>query len=276
MFSLIETVEISKPALSRRVKNSFAGVSGTRVFEDSFLGVRYAKTEIEIYDGLTYPQLEKRFLQAGAALKEAGVKDVCFSNGFEHEALFLNEGFARMDSRFLYERLAGDIVKSLGKGDKNKKVAFFSGRVSQHEERALLIICSSFRHIMLDVRQGGDMVCRNIRARMGIAVIENPTEKQLGEADIALFFSKPIGEVVLPPKCTAVTVSGENLKDVSCRRRVTRLRLSLPRELSGELPANFPPEPLVAMGAKLGRVNTNRIKIEALAVEQMKEGLDRN
>lgn len=264
-----------RPGLKQRVRDSMARADGARVFEDTFLGLRCARAEIEIFDGMNYPQLEKRFFIAGAALREMGVREVCFSRGFEYEPLLLDDGFVKMDCRFLYESLAGDIVKILGREDRKKKVAFFANRVSRNEERALVAICSYFRYIMLEIRHDGDYICRNIRRRMGAAVVENPTGKQIAEADIALFFSPTVGKVILPPECTVVTTDGENLKNADCRRIVSGLRLSLPGDVKSGLPENFPKEPLLSQGARLGRVNTRRIKIEALAVEKTKTGLDR-
>jgi len=173
----------------------------------------------------------------------------------------------RMDHRYLYTYLAGDVGAYVAERSGATAACFFR-TVGQLEERALLKLAESFRYLLLHVQRGGAAVCRALRRHYGLPVVETPTQSQLRGADFALVLHPLTAGTVLSERC--LTFSPQN-GDVPGGMPITGLNLDVPPSLAAEIPAGFQPEPVLSEAAFRGQIDPSKIKINSVSLDKTPE-----
>ena len=155
------------------------------------LGVPFQRIQIERLDPIGAGDFSRKIGKLAEAFRAQGVHDVLFRCDFPYKALFPRESFHEIDSLYLYETFAEQMVMYAAPPCEDATLAIFCRRVYEREEQAIVHLVRRFRRILITVDAGSEAVCRNIRRQLGIAIIENPTSRQLLQADTALFFVAP-------------------------------------------------------------------------------------
>ena len=172
-----------------------------------------------------------------------------------------------MSSEYLHTYLAGDVGVHVAERSGATAVCFLRS-VGQLEERALLQLASSFRYLMLSIRRDGDLVCRTLRRRYGLPVVEAPTPNQVRGADFALVLHPPGQDVTLSKRCLAYAPNTALRRSMSGGVPITGLHLRVPSDVAGEVPAGFRAEPVLSEAAFRGWFDPGRIKINGVSIDK--------
>ena len=198
------------------------------------------------------------------ALLERGVNKVAFAGVDGCPEAPLRE----MDRSYLYTHLAGDVGACVAERSGATAVCFFR-TVGRTEERAILRLADAYRYLMISAQRDSGAICRALRRRYGLPVIEGPTPGQVLDADFALVFHPPGRDVVFSERCLTFQPRAEPVHPVPGGMPITELSLDVPREVTEELPTGFQPEPILSEAALRGWINPDRIKIKDVSIDKM-------
>lgn len=233
---------------------------GTELTQRPLFGRSALFVRHRVVDGLGLRQRRARAEEPVRLLRAHGVDKVAFS-GPGGDAGTLR----RMDSSYLYTYLAGDVGAYVAERSSSTAVCFFR-TLGQLEERALLRLAESFRYLMISVQRDSGAICRALRRRFGLPVVEDPTQSQVRHAAFALVFYPPKEGLLLSDRCMLFAPAGG--REVVGGLSITELGLELPPELSAELPAGFCPQPILSEAAFRGQIDPNQIKIHGLSIDK--------
>ena len=204
-------------------------------------------------------ELLRLILQSGVdklAFSASGVKDVL--DDFE---------VSRMDSDYLHMYLAGDVGACVADRTGTTAALFFRS-VGQIEERVILKLAKVFRYLMIHAGRDSMAVCRALRQRYGVPVVELPTARQIFGADFALVCAPLRRDVVFSERCLTFAPSQWLRRLVPGGRSITRLGLDIPQMVLAEIPSGFSPLPILSEAAFRGQVDPGKIKIHSLSIDK--------
>ncbi|SHH63873.1 hypothetical protein SAMN02745823_00578 [Sporobacter termitidis DSM 10068] len=260
MICLIGAEETARAGWWRRLRRAAAHDKGFSAGDEVVLGVRMLRAVIESSPGMKPEALRKRIKNAAEWMRARRVRQVIFAKNFPYRALVLREGFDEMDGGALWEALAGRIAARFG-GDSHC-AALFAGRLTMAVLRTLTELCASFKYLMVTTETGSGREFDALRRRTGVSVIEQPTDRQLSRADVAVIFGPQKRLVVLPPECVALGVGAGALEGVLFGRAVSELTLGLTDERESELPSGFPRDVLFSAALNAGTLQPEDIVIQ--------------
>jgi len=217
-------------------------------------------------EGLSPRRWKLREEELGWLLLARGVDKVAFSGvgggggGFEVP-------LRRMESDYLYTYLAGDVGAYVAEGSGETAVCFFR-TVGPMEERALLKLAESFRYLMLSTQRDSAAICRALRQRYGLPVVEDPRPSQVRRADFALLLHPPRRDMTLSERCLAFWPSMRPSCPAVGGVPIRGLFLDVPPALVAEIPAGFCPGPILSEAAFRGLIDPGRIKIHGVSLDK--------
>lgn len=259
MYALLETKEISRLSWLGKLKRYILPGVGYDVDREHILGIQVLRVRLEYYQGIRGEIISRDLTRIVTELRNAGITRLCLSKNFPGKE-FIYQNFSKMDSSYLYECLTGEIAAFAAR-EHGDTAAFFCRSVGDPEQRALRRICSVYRYIILVTDRDSEIVCRNLRRRFGIAVMGEPTARQLKRADFAVFFNTPQAHVALGEFCVAFAPDTTSLKGLKTGRYVSAVRLAMPEEIFAQIPEGFLPSPIISEAAKYGLCDVRKIKV---------------
>lgn len=223
-------------------------------------GMKVLKMSIFLPDILRDRKKLKRLEYAAEKLSSENIRRVIFHNNFSERDFFFKKNIHEASGRYLFECIAGDAAGIIG----GRCAAFFSKHLYPREEQALLKLCARFKRVLVKVEYGGEHVCRNMRNRLGLAVIEDPSPVKLLEADVAVFFDEPKKYSVLSDSCVAVAVEASILNMVSYKKCLISVLPDLNNSLTRTMPEGYDRSALLSEALIRGAVDQTRLKIDKL------------
>ncbi len=267
MICLFDWQETPDTGILMRIKNARRGYKGFHAGETVVLGMRVMHVTLDISPEMPVKTIRKRIGCAAELMRAKRAGKVLFFNNFPYRDLVLWEGFDEMNEERLTEQLAGRIASAFSGGD--KAAAFFARRLTGEAERVFSALCRDFKYIMAVVEADEGRLYQALGKKFGISVIGQPTERQLSMADVAVFFSPPTQQTVLPDRCVAIPVNKAAMKGVVCRRTVSGLTVELPDGRMTDIPKGFAPEPLITAAIDTGTLNPSEIMVRSLEFSDM-------
>ncbi|NLA85831.1 MAG: hypothetical protein GX847_00825 [Clostridiales bacterium] len=267
MICLFDWQEMPDTGILTRIRSARRVYKGFRAGETVVLGMRVMHVTIDISPEMPLKTIRKRIGCAAELMRAKRAGKVLFFNNFPYREHVLWEGFDEMNEERLTEQLAGKIASAFAGGD--KVAALFARRLTGEAERVFSALCRDFKYIMAAVEADEGRLYQALGKKLGISVIGHPTEKQLLKADVAVFFSPPTCQTVLPDKCVAIPVNKEAMKGVVCRRAVSGLTVELPDGRMTDIPKGFAPEPLITAAIEAGTLDPGEIMVRSLEFSDM-------
>jgi len=181
-------------------------------------------------------RLTERFCAARAAraMARAGVRSAVFPTGFPHQDLFLRRGILPVDTLPLYRRMAPLIVKrrmgQLGLSPGTTTVAVVAERMTEELRETVTELALQVRYVMLALETPAEDFCDMLKREYGISVLQQPTKRQLRQADVLLLL-RPWEE----EGTNSLVLYLYDGQRVLWRNGVT---FALPRRLMGEVEEN--------------------------------------
>ena len=218
-----------------------------------------------VVDGLSSRQRKARQGELLRMLAEKGVDKVAVC---ERGDSLAEIGMRRMGSDYLHSYLAGDVGAHVAERAGATAACFFR-TVGQLEERALLKLAESFRYLMVSAQRDSAAICRALRRRYGLPVVEDPTPSQVRGADFALLLHPPGRDVTLSGRCLAFRPRAERDWPTPGGIPITGLSLAVPPDLREEIPAGFLPLPILSEAAFRGQIDPSRIKIHDVSIDNV-------
>lgn len=255
LISLISTQQCRPPGLASRILGKMERYN---FIESYVLGVPILRADMNIYGDIGEKKLMRQAVNFAGELSHMNVGGILIDSRFPCKEAF--DRFARLDSRYLYENMAGKIGMRAAGNDRGT-AAFFAGTIGRNEERALLELARAYRYLIIVTDRDCDDICQNLRSRFGIAVIANPTEMQLRMADYAALLRAPRKPVDLQSDCIVFSPDFESVKRVTGGKKIKALKLSLPKRINDMLPDGFAPLPIVSLAARYGFFDTEEIEV---------------
>ncbi|MCL2569138.1 MAG: hypothetical protein FWE12_06885 [Oscillospiraceae bacterium] len=258
MLGFIHTETVARPGWGERIRCAVQKGYGTEALERPLFG-RPALF-------VRHRNLNERN-PIGEMLLERGVDKVLFSEASGVSDVPLR----RMDRSYLYTYLAGDVGAHVAERSGATAVCFFR-TLGQLEERALLKLAGVFRYLMISVQRDSGAICRDLRRRYGLPVVEDPTPNQVKGADFALVLHPPGRDVVFSGRCLLFEPNREMRATEGGRAcmgtPITGLDLDVPPDLAAEIPAGFRPLPILSEAAFRGQIDPARIKIHGVSLDK--------
>ncbi len=233
------------------------GVSLTYV---RIFGMKVLKMSILLPDILSDRKKLKRLEYASENLLSENITRVIFHSSFSERNFFFNKNIYEASGRYLFECIAGDAAGKIG----GRCAAFFSKRLYPREEQALLKLCARFKSVLVKVEYGGEHICRNMRNRLGLAVIEDPSPAKLLEADVAVLFDEPKSYTVLSDSCVVVAIEASILNMLSYKKSLVSVLPELDNSLTRTMPEGYDKSALLSEALIRGAVDQTKLKIDKL------------
>jgi len=217
-----------------------------------------------VVEGLSPRRRQKRLGELDRLLLANGVNKVTFHQSGEN---LPGLGMRQMGSDYLHTYLAGDVGAHVAERTGATAACFFR-TVGQLEERALLKLAESFRYLMVSAGRDSEAICRVLRQRYGLPVIESPTPSQLRGADFALLLHPPGQNMELSGRCLTFQPLAAFAHPVVGGTPITGLSLTVPPDISEEMPTGFCQRPILSEAAFRGQIDPNRIKIHSVSIDK--------
>jgi hypothetical protein len=273
MVALVDAKEATGRRFLGRVRRRLFGVHGLSAVYDEILGMNTMLITIETAGDFSSRETEKQIFTAAEIIRKSGCKKICFSKNFPYRDEFSREGFVEIEDGILYERLAGRIVAHIEGEDKT--AVLFAKYLSLHSERALTALCEGFRYVMADIETGGGRVIDRLAKQYGVSIIERPSQRQLDNADAAVFFHAPERKTVLSDRCVAIAAGKDALAGVTCGKVVSDIKIALKSEKALNLPEKFPINSLTAAAMDAGMLFPDEIRLLDVEITRLETRLDK-
>jgi len=267
MICLFDKQDAPDAGILTRIRRTRRGYKGLRTGETLILGIRAMTATLDITPSMPMKVVRKRIRYAAERMRAVRVRKVLFSEDFPYRELVLGEGFDEMDDSRLPELLAGKIASVFSGRD--KVAAFFAERLTSEAEHVFRQLCREYKYVMSAVEYYDGRLYHDLIRGLGISVIGQPTERQLAKADVAVFFSPPVRQTVLPEKCVAIPVCPAALDGVVCRRAVAGMAVELTNGKAPHIPGGFPSMPLIAAAIDAGSLSREEVLVRTLEFKDM-------
>jgi len=203
--------------------------------------------------------------ESARALLERGVDKVAFAGAEAGDSRM--PSLREMDSVYLHTVLAGDVGAYVAERSGTTAACFFR-TIGQIEEQAILRLATAFRYLMISIQRDSEAICRSLRRRYGLPVVEGPTPSQVRNADFALLFHPPERDMMLSERCLTFRPGEDAGHPTPGGMPITGLSLDVPPDVAGELPAGFQAEPILSEAAFRGWIDPNQIKINGISIDK--------
>lgn len=267
MICLFDQQDAPDAGILTRIRLARRGYRGLYTGEALILGIRVMTATIDTTPSIPLKTVRKRIGYAAERMRAKRVRKVIFSERFPYRELVLGEGFDEMDDSRLLELFAGKIASVFSGRD--KVAAFFARRLTSEAEHTFCQLCREFKYVMSAVEETDGRLYHGLCRGLGISVIGQPTEKQLSRADVAVFFSPPVRQTVLPEKCVAIPVRPSALDGVVCRKAVAGMTVELATGEAPNIPDGFPLMPLIAAAVDAGSLRREDVLVRTLEFKDM-------
>jgi hypothetical protein len=275
LFGLIETELTPRPVGWERIRSALGRADGVSVTEERVWGAVLARTRVRFRCGDGPERNRRRVAAALAFLRGMGVRGVVTPAGFAYGDLLPAYGLAASTPVPLYRRLAARLAvhaaDRLGVGADRLRVCVVAKRATPEVAAAAEALCprARFLSLLLD-RPDVTGLCRALRRRHGVSVMENPAGAALADTDVYLVFDAWPVPLSLPAKPGAVVLAlagGEFDLPPGCLV-ADGARLAPPRRLRDGWPWEADPEALLAALYAAGAVRLDEIKLERLPLQR--------
>ena len=237
---------------------------GTEAIKRRFFGRPALFVRYRALEGLKTRQEAARKRTLMHTLNRNGVDKLAFSTFGD---MLEGQGPRRVDSGYLHLYFAGDVGAHVADGD-GKTAACFFHLVGHLEERAILKLAEHFRYLMIASPRDGEAVCRALRRRYGLPVVESPTASQMRQADFALLSGPVPKGLTLGENCLSFAPDKRFAGEMPGGRAITELFFQLPEEVAEEIPEGFMPDPLLSEALFCGSLNPEKIKIHGVSIDK--------
>ena len=263
VFGFVHAELWENPGWMTRLRCGLQKGYGTEFSSRSVFGRPAIFVRHRVVDSLTPRRQKVRQEELFRLLTEKGVDRVAIcENGNSLGRLPLR----RMGSDYLRTYLAGDVGSYVAQQAGATAACFFR-TVGQLEERALLKLAESYRYLMVSAQRDSGAICRALRRRYGLPVVEDPTPSQVRQADFALLLHPPGRDVTLSEQCLAFQPLPDVSYSVPGGISVTELSLTVPADITEEIPLGFDTQPILSEAAFRGLIDPGRIKIHSVSID---------
>ena len=264
MIALIDMTATAPENALVRLRRRLGREDDIAVRRIAVFGVSALHIMLRLRQNITQPALARKIRNAGKIAAEAGVTSACFPAGFPYKDAFAEIGLTQPNETPFYEAMAAKTAAYLSR---DKAAAyFFAERRTNAGIDTLIALCENNRHVLADVPPGWARHLHDIKKRLGIAIIENPTAQQLLSAKTAIFMDARRRSTVLSRDCAVYAVNAQALSGIDARRIVTGLTVELPSNIAGDLPAGFPQTPLLAEAIRRRALHPAAIKLRGVTI----------
>lgn len=273
MFGLVESVLVPCPLFWERARAFLRGETGVQVSEERVWGVLFARVRIELLCGENAEKNRRRVAYALEGIARRGVSGVVLPSGFVYDDLLGAYGLVAASPVPLYRRLAGRLAvyaaDALCVEASRLRVTLIAKRVSHEVATAADALCARARYLALSIDRGGDALCQNLRRTRGVAVLENPTEEQMGETDVFVVFDGWDESRVIParPGAAVLLLGGGRFRIPPGCLVADGARLSPPCRMQKEWPWDADNEALITALLGAGAVALPEIQILGLTCQ---------
>ena len=267
MFAFLEVYQPEKVNFIQRFYRLFRKDYGVEISVKNFCNMPYLHVRVQDVRNKTETgeipaAMKRRILTLVEILRRYRIKEVCFAENFPYlfRGPIQNGHFAEVGTESLYEAVSGEVAERFS-GDGEKTAVLFAGRMTPSCKKILFAISTKFRFLLLCAEEDYMQVCRELLERYGISVLFQPPKKRISEAEFALFFAPPAGNVVLSPNCVVFSKSPALLQNVIGGKRVLLESVLVAPEKREELPENAPEMPFISEAIQYGAVRAEEVHL---------------
>lgn len=194
-------------------------------------------------------------------LQEKGVSSVLFSQ--ESTGVKLAE-LKQADASYLNAHIAGEVGAFVAEKAGDTVYCAFAS-LGHLEEQAVLTLASHYRYFMIEAGRDTAFLCRVLRQKYGLPIIEAPSQRQVKQAHFALLWKKPemhFGEncLVYTPLMQKVNMGG---------RQITDFQLDMPEAYFSEVPKGFALHPVVSENLRRGTILAEKLKVKRILLDKL-------
>ena len=170
------------------------GEKTVTVEESTVLHMRFFKVEVARESGTPEVVLRRRVRGALRRLHKQGVTRVVLPEDFPYPELLEKQSLRPVSTLSLRRRLAADWVRTelvgCGLSLGSARVAVAADQLTGEVVRTVTELVLRHRHVLLDLPQGGEELCRQLRREYGVAVLLSPSREQMEEAEAVVLFDQ--------------------------------------------------------------------------------------
>lgn len=170
-----------------------------------------------------------------------------------------------MDAWYLQSHFAGDVGVYVAQKSGATAYCVFAS-LGAVEERALVKLAEHYRYLMIFAGRDTAMVCRALRRKYGLPVVEDPTRRQVHKADFALLFATPSKDIALASSCLAFSPRGKPV--LAGGVQIKKAEFSIPHAIETQVPPGFSPEPILSECARRSMISTKGIEIRGISLDK--------
>ena len=230
--------------------------------EQTILHMRFCAAEVFREEKTPELLLRRRIRWVLRKLRKEGVTQVVLPVDFPYKELLEKQGLRPVPTLALRRRLAADWVRAaLAERDispGSARVAVAAERISGEVVRTVTELALRHRYVLLDLPQGGEELCRQLRREYGVTPLLAPSGEQLAEAEALVLFDRR--ESGKNPVCLRLFDESQPLPG-----------LLLPPALERQLPQGVDRVSLLAALQEAGALKPGQITLEASGKTNGKE-----
>lgn len=235
------------------------------VRHDVILGLRAVVVTIEVPKRSPRTKAERVIDAVIKELRRLDVKKIVFRGDFAYKEAFLSKGFSIPDSYELQGRLLPSLVQKFP--CEGKSALICSGSLDRTTAEALGVLCERFRYVYASVGRGADSVFEDMRARLGISVLDSPRETQLSGVNLAIFVDSPERQIRLPPECIAVFARRNAKDNVVYNVAVSDIEVHAPG--AEGIPDGYDTAEVILLALMAGAIDRESVTISAVNFTKM-------
>lgn len=162
--------------------------------EQMVLHVRFTCAEVANGKWMPEAALRRRVRGAARRLKKLGVTEVVTPENFSFGDVLEQVGVRVISTLALRRMIAADWLRielmAHGITGTGIRVAVAAEELTGELVRTVTELALRYRYVLLDVRRGGEELCRHLRREYGVALQLTPSAEQVRQAQAVLLFAK--------------------------------------------------------------------------------------